>query len=78
MPAQCLPLPAALTEPTPIPLPPGLVGLRLKYGQSVQWNGLLLAALESANRDKAAIREAEQRRTEETQNVKSGAVEENH
>ncbi|XBW27443.1 Rz1 lytic protein [Pectobacterium colocasium] len=53
-----------------------IVNNRLTYGQSVNWNSLLLAALESANKDKALIRQAEQQR--EQQHAKSGTAEKNH
>ncbi|WP_425595193.1 hypothetical protein [Pectobacterium versatile] len=67
-------MPENLTEPTVIPLPQGaIVNNRLTYGQSVNWNSLLLAALESANKDKALIRKAEQQR--EQQHAKSGTAE---
>ncbi|WP_459167169.1 Rz1-like lysis system protein LysC [Pectobacterium brasiliense] len=77
MPIACIPLPANLTAPTAIPMPQGaIVNNRLTYGQSVNWNSLLLAALESANNDKAKIRQAEQLR--EQQHAKSGTAEKNH
>ncbi|RJL44558.1 hypothetical protein D5078_13690 [Pectobacterium carotovorum] len=77
VPIACVPLPANLTAPTVIPLPQGaIVNNRLTYGQSVGWNGLLLAALESANKDKALIRQAEQQR--EQQHAKSGTAEKSH
>ncbi|WP_444543900.1 Rz1-like lysis system protein LysC [Pectobacterium aroidearum] len=77
MPIACVPLPANLTEPTVIPLPQGaIVNSRLTYGQSVSWNSLLLAALESANNDKAKIRQAEKLR--EQQHAKSGTAEKSH
>ncbi|RRO02457.1 Rz1 lytic protein [Pectobacterium aquaticum] len=77
VPIVCVPLPANLTAPTVIPLPQGaIVNNRLTYGQSVNWNSLLLAALESANHDKALIRQAEQQR--ERQHAKSGTAEKNH
>ncbi|WP_444547176.1 Rz1-like lysis system protein LysC [Pectobacterium odoriferum] len=77
MPIVCVPLPANITEPTVIPLPQGaIVNKKLTYGQSVNWNSLLLAALESANHDKALIRQAEQQR--EQQHAKSGTAEKNH
>ncbi|QHQ26375.1 peptidase [Pectobacterium parvum] len=77
VPMACVPLPANLTTPTAIPMPPSaVVNNRLTYGQSVNWNSLLLAALESANNDKALIRQAEQQR--EQQHAKSGTAEKNH
>ncbi|WP_425049185.1 Rz1-like lysis system protein LysC [Pseudescherichia vulneris] len=55
------PLPASLTAETPQPaIPPG----RLRWGQSLDLNLSLLAALGQCNRDKADIRDIEiQRQT---------------
>ncbi|WP_425475166.1 Rz1-like lysis system protein LysC [Brenneria uluponensis] len=75
MPIPCQTLPANLTAPTEIPLPPG-AGNRLTYGQSVQWNDLLLAALERANTDKKHIREA-QEKIQELRHVKTESVKKN-
>ncbi|MDY4315314.1 hypothetical protein SOW02_10240 [Pectobacterium actinidiae] len=53
-----------------------IVNNRLTYGQSIGWNSLLLAALDSANNDKALIRQAEQQR--EQRHAKSGTTEKSH
>lgn len=39
-------------------------GDRLTYGEVVEWSSMLLDALDSANKDKAAIRQADTARGE--------------
>lgn len=63
VPAPCLALPAEILQPTPVPYPP-LSGEHLTYGETVIWADALLDALDSANKDKAAVLTIEKRRTQ--------------
>ena len=58
VPAQCPRLPAELYQATPVP-EPRMAGKRLSWGESLEWNDALLDALESANKDKAALLKAD-------------------
>lgn len=58
VPAQCLRLPAELFQATPVP-EPRRTGARLAWGESLEWNDALLDALDSANKDKAALLKAD-------------------
>ncbi|WP_420843484.1 Rz1-like lysis system protein LysC [Lonsdalea britannica] len=61
VPAQCLSLPAELFQATPVP-EPRVMGKRLSWGESLEWNDALLDALDSANKDKAALMKADKSR----------------
>lgn len=63
VPAQCLRMPPELLQPTPVPFP-HLSGQRLLYGEALEWTDLLIDALDSANKDKAALLKIEQQREE--------------
>ncbi|WP_428321300.1 Rz1-like lysis system protein LysC [Pantoea ananatis] len=58
MPAQCQHLPAELLAPTVVP-EPRMSGAHLTWGESLEWNDALLDALDSANKDKAALLKAD-------------------
>lgn len=63
VPGQCLRLPVELLQPTPVPYP-HLSGKRMLYGDALEWTDSLLDALDSANKDKAAVLKIEQQREE--------------
>lgn len=58
VPAQCPRLPAELLQATAVP-EPRMTGPRLSWGESLEWNDALLDALDSANKDKAALLKAD-------------------
>jgi len=58
VPAQCPRLPAELYQATPVP-EPRMAGKRLSWGELLEWNDALLDALDSANKDKAALLKAD-------------------
>ncbi|MGC0122425.1 Rz1-like lysis system protein LysC [Providencia rettgeri] len=59
VPAQCVPIPATLTNLVVPPLPPDSDGKTLSPEASVLWNMLLLTAIEKANEQIEAIRNIE-------------------
>ncbi|MBD8169531.1 Rz1-like lysis system protein LysC [Erwinia persicina] len=63
VPGQCLRLPAELLQATPVPYP-HLSGKHMLYGEALEWTDALIDALDSANKDKAAVLKIEQQREE--------------
>ncbi|WP_425594531.1 Rz1-like lysis system protein LysC [Providencia rettgeri] len=66
VPAQCVPIPATLTNLVVPPLPPDSDGKTLSPEASVLWNRLLLGTIEKANEQLEAIREIEYERNNTT------------
>jgi len=60
-PGQCVRLPAELLQPTPVPYP-SIRGEHMSYGEATEWAYALLDALDSANKDKAALQKSETER----------------